>query len=99
MRKLCFCKCTHFLLFLSLSTVIIQQFHSYTNILPLIPLIPTLIPRIPTLIPRIPTLIPRIPHILIIPPLIPHIPIIPLIPFPDSPFRLLQIAILYYTFF
>ena len=35
------------------------------------------IPRIPTLISHIPTLI----------------PIIPLIPFPDSPFRLLQIAI------
>ena len=42
------------------------------------------------LIPRIPTLIPRIP---IIPTLIPCIPIIPLIPFLDSPFRLLQIAL------
>ena len=52
-------KCTHFLLFLSLSTVIIHQFHSYTKILTLIPRIPTLIPRIPT----IPTLIPRIPII------------------------------------
>ena len=52
-------KCTHFLLFLSLSTVIIHQFHSYTKILTLIPRIPTLISRIPT----IPTLIPRIPII------------------------------------
>ena len=82
-------KCTHFLLFLSLSTVIIHQFHSYTKILTLIPLIPTLISRIPTLIPRIPTLISRIP---IIPTLIPRIPIIALIHFPDSPFWLLQIA-------
>ena len=49
---------------------------------------PTPIPRIPTLIPRIPTLIPRTPT------LIPRVPIIPLIPFPDSPFRLLQIALL-----
>ena len=39
----------------------------------------TLIPRISTVIPRVFTLIPRV-------------PIIPLIPFPDSPFRLLQIA-------
>ena len=38
-----------------------------------------LIPLIPAPITRIPTLIPRI-------------PIIPLIPFPNSPFRLLQIA-------
>ena len=75
-------KCTHFLLFLSLSTVIIHQFHSYTKILTLIPRIPTLIPRIPTLISRIPT----------IPTLIPRIPIIPLVHFPDSPFWLLQIA-------
>ena len=45
---------------------------------------------IPTPIPRILTLIPRIP---IIPTLIPRIPIIPLIPFSDSPFRLLQIAL------
>ena len=52
-------KCTHFLLFLSLSTVIIHQFHSYTKILTLIPRIPTLISRIPT----IPTLIPHIPII------------------------------------
>ena len=53
------------------------------------PRIPTLIPIIPTLIrhiSRIPTLIPRIPT------LVPCIPIIPFIPFPDSPFRLLQIA-------
>ena len=56
------------------------------------PRIPTLIPRIPiipTLIPRIPTLISRIP---IIPTLISRITIIPHIQFPDSPFRLLQIA-------
>ena len=38
--KLNFHKCTHFLLFLSLSTVIIRQSHSYTKILTLIPLIP-----------------------------------------------------------
>ena len=62
--------------------------------------IPTLIPTILTLISRIPTLIPRIPNlVLIIPTLIPRIPtlisyitIIPFIPFPDSPFQLLQIA-------
>ena len=38
--KLNFHKCTHFLLFLSLSTVIIRQSHSYTKVLTLIPLIP-----------------------------------------------------------
>ena len=54
-------------------------------------LVPTPIPRIPTQIPRIPTLIPYIP---IIPALISCISIIPLIPFPHSPFRVLQIAIL-----
>ena len=85
MRKLYFYKCTHFLLFLSLSAVIIHQFHSYTKILTLIPLIPTLTPLIPTPIARIPTLIPCIPN------LIPCIPIIPLVPFPDSSLRLLQI--------
>ena len=53
--KLYFYKCTHFLLFLSLSTVLIHQFHSYTKI-------PTLIPRIPTLISHIPTLIPPRSH-------------------------------------
>ena len=41
--------------------------------------IPTLIPRILTVIPHVPTVIPRV-------------PIIPLIPFSDSPFRLLKIA-------
>ena len=61
------------------------------------PCIPTLIPRIPTLIPRSPTLIPRIPTLIpSIPTLIPCIPIIPLFPFPDSPFRLLQIVYRYY---
>ena len=79
MQKLYFYNWTRFLLFLSLSTVIIHQFHSYTKILTPIPLIPTLIPRVPTLILRILTLIP-------------HIPIIPFIPLPDSPFQLLQIA-------
>ena len=60
---------------------------------------PTLIPRIPTPIPRIPTLIsrtPRIPNISTfiprIPTLISRVPIFPLIPFPDSPFQLLQIV-------
>ena len=56
------------------------------DILTPIPCIPNLIPRIPTLIPRIPTLIPCIPTLIL------HIPIIPLIPFPDSPSQLLQIA-------
>ena len=55
-----------------------------TTLIPRIPRIP--IPRIPTLIPRVPTLIPRVPT------LIACVPIIPLSPFPDSPFRLLQIA-------
>ena len=62
---------------------------------------PTLTPRISTPIPRIRTLIPYIPaipnlipHVSIIPILIPRIPIlIPRIPLPNSPFRLLQIAI------
>ena len=39
--KLYFYKCEHFLLFLSLSTVIIPQFHSYTKILTRVLLIPT----------------------------------------------------------
>ena len=43
--------------------------------------------RIPTLIPRIATLIPHVPT------LTPLVPIIPFIPFPDSPFRLLQVAV------
>ena len=85
MKKLYFYKCAHFLLFLSFSTVIIHQFHSYSKIVTLIPLIPNLIPHIPI----IPSLTPRI---AIIPTLIPRIPIIPLVPFPDSPFRRLQIA-------
>ena len=58
--------------------------------LPTFPRIPTLIPRIHTPLTtfrRIPTLIPRIPV------LIPRIPIILLIPFTDSPFRLLQISL------
>ena len=59
----------------------------------LIPYIPTLVPIISTLIPRIPILISIIPSlipcILRIPTLIPHIPIIT---FPDTSFRLLQIA-------
>ena len=54
----------------------------------LIPCVPTLIPRVPTLIPRVPTLIPHIPS------LIPRVPIIPLILFPDSPLRLLEIALI-----
>ena len=78
-------------------------FHSIPRIPTLIPRIPTPIPRIPTLIPRIPTPIPHIPTLIPqIPSLIPHIPIlipriprIPLIPFPDSLFWLLQIAVKY----
>ena len=50
---------------------------------------------IPTPIAYIPTLIPSIP---IIPTLITCIPIIPLIPFPNSPFRLFQIASSRYIF-
>ena len=64
------------------------------HILNLMPCIPTLIPIIPTLIPCIPinlTLIPRIPIILT---LILRISIVSFIPFPDSLFRLLQIALL-----
>ena len=53
----------------------------------LIPHIPTLLSCIPTLISRIPTPIPRIPT------LIPRVTIIPLIPFANSSFRLLQIAL------
>ena len=82
--------------FLSLFSVIIHQFHSYTKNVTLIPFIPTpssphlhpdshhptLIPRIPTLIPRISTPIPRIPTLISrIPTLIPRIPTpIPRIP-------------------
>ena len=39
--KLYFYKCAHFLLFLSLSTVLIHQFHSYTKILTLMSFIPS----------------------------------------------------------
>ena len=53
----------------------------------LIPHIPTLLPCIPNLISHIPTPIPRIPT------LIPSVTIIPLIPFADSSFWLLQIAL------
>ena len=86
MQKLYFYKCTHFLVFLLFSKVIIHQLHSYTKIPTLIPRISNVIALVPTLIPRIPTLIPRIPT------LIPRITIIPLIPFPDFPFWILQIA-------
>ena len=71
--------------------------HPDPRIPTLTPHIPTLTPRIHTLIPPIPTLIPSIPINPILIPristLIPHIPIIPFIPFPDSPFWLLQIAL------
>ena len=64
-----------------------RPFHSCNSSINwLIPLIPTLIHRFPTPIPRIPTLISHIPTLIL------RISIIPLIPFPDSPFRLLQIA-------
>ena len=52
------------------------------------PRVPTLIPRILSWIPRVPTLIPDLPI------LSPLVTAIPLIPFPDFPFRLLQVAIL-----
>ena len=66
----------------------------------LIPLIPILIPSVSTLIihisgiPTIPTLIPCIPTpIPCIPTFIPRVPtLIPCVWFPDSPFRLLEIA-------
>ena len=41
LSKLYFYKCAHFLLFLSLSILLIHQFHSYSKIVTLIPLIPT----------------------------------------------------------
>ena len=63
-----------------------QRITLISRIPTLISRIPTLIPCIPTLIPHVPTLIPRVPT------LISCVPIILLIPFPDSPFRLLQIA-------
>ena len=60
----------------------------------MIPIIPTPISRIPTLIPQTPTWIPRVPTlILCVQTQIPRVPIISIIPFPDSPFRLLQIAV------
>ena len=60
----------------------------------MIPIIPTPIFRIPTLIPQTPTWIPRVPTlILCVQTQIPRVPIISIIPFPDSPFRLLQIAV------
>ena len=82
---------THFLAFPPHSL----HHHPYSphpTLISRIPIIPTLIPthsHPDPHIPTIPTLILRIP---IIPTLFPRIPIIPLIPFPDSPFRLLQIA-------
>ena len=60
--------------------------------IPRISNISTPIPRIPTLIPHIPTLIPHVPTLIL------RVPIIPPIPFPDSPFRLLQIARYYLRF-
>ena len=60
----------------------------------MIPIIPTPIFRIPTLIPQTPTWIPRVPTlILCVQTQIPRVPIISIIPFPASPFRLLQIAV------
>ena len=41
MTKLYFYKCTHFLLFVSLSTFFVHCFHSYTKTLTLIPHIPS----------------------------------------------------------
>ena len=89
--KLYFYTYAYFLWFLSLSTLFIHHFHSYTKIITQI----SLIPHVPNLIPRISTPIPRIP---IIPRLIPRIPIIFLISFPGSPFRLLQIADISYIY-
>ena len=93
MSELYFDKCTHFLLFLSLSAVPIHQFHSCTKILTLISLIPT------TNSPHSHPYSPYSHHYsLHSHPDSPHSHSdsphshIPLIPFPDSPFRLLQIA-------
>ena len=61
------------------------HFHSYFPHSHLIPRISTPISHIPIIL----TLIPRIP---ITPNLISRIPIIPFIPFPNSPFQLLQIT-------
>ena len=85
--------------------ILVFPFQSIPRIFLLIIHIPTLIFRIPTLTPRILTLIPRILNLIpCIPTLIPHIPtlvpriyIIPFIPFPDFPFRFLQI-VFYYRF-
>ena len=66
------------------STILHSGF--YKEHIPRIPNIPTPISRIPTLITYITTMISRIPTLILC------IPIIPLIPFPDSQFRLLQIA-------
>ena len=71
-----------------------EDSHRIPTLISRIPNIPTPIPRIPTLILRVPTLIPLIPTLIPhVPTLTPLVPIIPLIPFPDSPFRLLQIAV------
>ena len=68
-------------------------FHSTPSITTTIIRIPTMIPHIPTPIPRIPRLIPRIPTLISrVLTLILRFPIFLPIPFPDSPFRLLQIA-------
>ena len=88
-----------------LTFILVFSFQFIPLIFFLIIRIPTLIFRIPTLTPRIPTLISRILNLIPrIPTLIPHIPtlvpriyIIPFIPFPDFPFRFLQIPF-YYRF-
>ena len=101
--KLCFCKCTNYLLFLSHSTyfyslfpLLYENYHPDSpRSHPPTPRLPTLIPHICIPIPRICTPIPPIPIIYIlisgIPSLISHIPIIALILFPDFLFRLLQL--------
>ena len=79
--------------FLSLFSVIIHQFHSYTKNVTLIPFIPT--PSSPHLHPDFSHSHPDSPHSHPYSPhsyLIPRISIIPFISFPNSPFRLLQIA-------
>ena len=89
--KLYFYKCAYISFYFCPSLQSIRQFHSYTKILTLIPLIPTRILRIPSLIHRIPRVATLI---LIFSTVIPHIStLISLIPFPDSPFWLLQIAL------
>ena len=75
--KLYFYKCAHFLLFLTLSTIFIYHFHSYTKIITLISIIATPnspIPSIPTLFPTFRPWFPAFPSF---PPWLPPFPSFP----------------------